>query len=53
MIAVEKTDSFALMTGNGKEMEANPFLGNDDCVFKKCCKKWKKKGKHCKKCPEL
>ena len=24
----------------------------DECVFKKCCKKYKKKGKkHCKKCP--
>lgn len=23
------------------------------CVFKKCCKKYKKKGKHCKKCPKI
>lgn len=22
------------------------------CVFKKCCKAYKKKGKHCKKCPK-
>ena len=22
-----------------------------ECVFKKCCKKWKK-GKRCKKCPD-
>ena len=24
-----------------------------ECVFKKCCKKYKKKGRHCKKCPKL
>lgn len=24
-----------------------------DCVFKKCCKKYKRKGRHCKKCPKL
>lgn len=23
-----------------------------ECVFKKCCKKYKKKGEHCKKCPK-
>ena len=26
--------------------------GGDECVFKKCCEKYKKKGKHCKKCPK-
>ncbi len=26
---------------------------NPCCVFKKCCKAYKKKGKHCKKCPKL
>ncbi len=25
----------------------------DECCFKKCCKKYKKKGRHCKKCPKL
>ncbi len=25
---------------------------NMECVFKKCCEKYKKKGKHCKKCPK-
>lgn len=25
----------------------------EECVFKKCCKKYKKKGRHCKKCPKL
>lgn len=25
---------------------------NSECVFKKCCEKYKKKGKHCKKCPK-
>ena len=30
-----------------------PYAGND-CVFKKCCKKFKKKGKkHCKSCPKI
>ncbi len=30
-----------------------PTTGND-CVFKKCCKKFKKKGKkHCKSCPKI
>ena len=52
MIAVEKLDLGALITSSGKELVASPFVGNDECVFKKCCKKWKKKGKHCKKCPE-
>lgn len=23
-----------------------------ECAFKKCCKKYKKKGKHCKSCPK-
>jgi ligand-binding sensor protein len=26
---------------------------NEECVFKKFCKKYKKKGRHCKKCPKL
>lgn len=39
------------------EME-NPLLKEripmmDTCVFKKCCKKYKRKGRHCKKCPKL
>ena len=28
------------------------FNDNSECVFKKCCEKYKKKGKHCKKCPK-
>ena len=28
------------------------FSENTECVFKKCCEKYKKKGKHCKKCPK-
>jgi hypothetical protein len=28
------------------------FNDNLECVFKKCCEKYKKKGKHCKKCPK-
>ena len=26
---------------------------SEECVFKKCCKKYKKKGRHCKNCPKL
>jgi hypothetical protein len=28
------------------------YVGEMECVFKKCCKKYKKNGKHCKKCPK-
>ena len=28
------------------------FEDSTECVFKKCCEKYKKKGKHCKKCPK-
>lgn len=29
------------------------FIRLDECMFKKCCKKYKKKNKsHCKKCPK-
>ncbi|WP_020598461.1 hypothetical protein [Spirosoma panaciterrae] len=31
-------------------IQTNPFLGNE-CILKKCCKKYKK-GKRCKKCPD-
>tara|TARA_Y100001949_G_C15941710_1_gene310501 strand:+ start:236 stop:391 length:156 start_codon:yes stop_codon:yes gene_type:complete len=36
----------------------NPFdkgsmMESTECVFKKCCKKYKKKGRHCKKCPKI
>jgi len=29
------------------------IIAVQSCDFKKCCKKYKKKGKHCKKCPKL
>lgn len=29
----------------------NPFADFSCCVFKKCCKKYKR-GKRCKKCPD-
>lgn len=30
------------------------FLGGNGAVFKKkCCKKYKRKGRHCKSCPKL
>jgi hypothetical protein len=28
------------------------LCGNEECVFKKCCEKYKKKHKYCKKCPK-
>lgn len=28
------------------------IVDSTECVFKKCCEKYKKKGKHCKKCPK-
>lgn len=34
----------------------NQYVGNSDniyCLKKKCCKKYKKKGKYCKSCPKL
>ncbi len=36
-----------------KDIWSNSLLENQDCVFKKCCEKYKKKKKHCKKCPKL
>ena len=33
-----------------KSFGDNPFVGQE-CVLKKCCKKYKK-GKRCKKCPD-
>jgi len=33
--------------------EGKSMLREDECVFKKCCKKYKKAGKsHCRKCPK-
>ncbi len=34
------------------EMWSRSIADGHDCVFKKCCEKYKKKGKHCKKCPK-
>ena len=31
-------------------LDRTPF-DNYECVLKKCCKKYKKKGRYCKKCP--
>jgi hypothetical protein len=28
------------------------LIGSECCALKKCCKAYKKKGKHCKKCPK-
>ncbi|RAJ95474.1 hypothetical protein LX87_03220 [Larkinella arboricola] len=48
----EKSFEFSFLAETPKEFDLNSFMGETECVFKKCCKKWKKKGKHCKKCPE-
>ena len=29
------------------------MICREECLFKKCCKKYKRKGKHCRKCPKL
>lgn len=29
------------------------LMETECCALKKCCKAYKKKGKHCKKCPKL
>ncbi|MFT6881021.1 MAG: hypothetical protein ACJARG_001955 [Arcticibacterium sp.] len=29
------------------------LFDNECCVLKKCCKAYKKKGKHCRKCPKI
>ena len=29
------------------------MVKRDECIFKKCCKKYKRKGKHCRRCPKL
>lgn len=55
-----QSDEVLLMIEEGIEpgaqelFEGNKGLVNIDCcVFKKCCKKYKKKGKkHCKSCPK-
>ena len=46
---------FVLSEGNASVQEECCWMkSNEDsaCVFKKCCEKYKKKGKHCKKCPK-
>lgn len=45
--------------GQEEETQANDLwfksmmIHEESCVFKKCCKKYKKKGRHCKKCPKV
>lgn len=29
------------------------LICQEECLFKKCCKKYKKKGKYCRSCPKL
>lgn len=52
MTSTEET-SFLCETSCAPErlFVALPLL-QSACDFKKCCKAYKKKGKHCKKCPK-
>ena len=35
------------------QLPVNSFMAQGECCFKKCCKKFKKKGKKmCKSCPK-
>lgn len=36
----------------GCDVWSKSLNGTHECVFKKCCKNYKKNGKHCKKCPK-
>lgn len=51
-----KIDFSSVEASNGgfiqKALMPMPF-DNECCVLKKCCKAYKKKGKHCRKCPKL
>jgi hypothetical protein len=38
--------------GMSKILLQTPF-DNECCVLKKCCKKYKKKGRYCKSCPKV
>ncbi len=38
---------------DSKPWDERGLMHQEECVFKKCCKKYKKKGRHCKKCPKL
>lgn len=46
-----------LIIDSGRDTEITSdregIVSFEECIFKKCCKKYKKKGKHCKKCPRL
>ena len=50
-------ETYILREGSEESRGCNPFerdiISSEECVFKKCCKKYKKKGRHCKKCPKL
>jgi hypothetical protein len=40
-------------SGSGWDFfEKTSMLNIEECEFKKCCKKYETKNKHCKKCPK-
>jgi len=52
MIPVE-VSTCTLSSVEEKFFQPNAFMGCAfACDLKKCCKAYKKKGKHCKKCPK-
>lgn len=52
MISIE-VPACSLVEAEEKFFTPNAFIGCAfACDLKKCCKAYKKKGKHCKKCPK-
>ncbi len=51
-LVVEKEFDLTPFSEAGKVFGDNPFMSESCCVLKKCCEKYKKKGKHCKSCPK-
>lgn len=51
-LLVEQTHTLTAFGETGKTFGDNPFGGGAGCVLKKCCEKYKKKGKYCKSCPK-
>ena len=52
ILLAEQSFEGAFCATESKSFGDNPFLGETCCVLKKCCEKYKRKGKHCKKCPK-
>ena len=45
---------YALFEESKSPFHRDGLVSFEECLFKKCCKKYKKKGKqHCRRCPKL